>query len=192
MAKTASAPTELSNFTCFSINMSFFPCNSLTGIDKTCDGNRGSVTQILVVDQLSVTATTATSAHTISAITLSGNAQMVEIKFNRNAGNYDETLARVEVSGARIYDQKVSVTIPRRDIDKRNSIMLMGEGDREIALILRDGNDIYWYFPNMILSDIGGGSGAARKDGSTFTLGFTNESLSLAVDVDPSIIANLY
>jgi len=142
---------------------------------QTCDTNRGSVTQILVADQLSVTATTANSANTLTGITMYPGDTFVEVQFNRNAGNFDEVLARTEVSGARIYDQKIAVTIPRRDIDKRNSIMVMGEGDRELFVIVKDGNDIFWAFPNQILTGVGGGSGAARKDGSTFTLEFTND-----------------
>lgn len=168
-------------------------CNTLVGIDKGCDTNRGSVTQILVCDQLALTATTANSANTITGITLTSGETFVEIQFNRNAGNFTQGLTRNEVSGARVINQTINVTVPRLDIDKRNAIMLMGEGDRELAVLCKDGNSIWWYFPELILTTGDLNSGENRAAGSSATLAFTNpEALSYAVDVDPSIIAALY
>lgn len=167
-------------------------CNALTGIDKSCETNRGSVTQIIVADQLSITATTATSANTISSIALTPSEDFVEIKINRNAGNFTQELVRNEVTGARVVNQTINVTVPRLDIDKRNAIMLMGEGDRELAVIVKDGNGIYWYFPEVILTTATLNSGENRAAGSSAVLAFTNpEATSYAVDVDSSIIAGL-
>ena len=163
-------------------------CDILTGIPKDCDGNRGSILKLYVADELSVTATTQ-SASTYTAI--AADTDFVEVVFNRNAANYTTELSREEVAGARTYTQTISCTIPRREIAKRNSIMLLGEGDRELFIIALDGNGIYWAFRNMILTGVGGGSGENRAAGSTFTLTFTGEAQELESDIDSTIISAL-
>lgn len=166
-------------------------CDTLVGIDKSCDPNRGSIVNLYVSDQLSVTATTSNSANTLTGITLDAGVSFVEIQFGRNAANYSVTLNRDEASTSRSYTATVNAKLGRRDITKRNAIMLLGEGDRELFLIVKDGNGIYWAFQNMILTGVGGGSGESRQVGSTFDLVFTGDSQELEVDITPSIIAGL-
>lgn len=166
-------------------------CTTITEISKGCDNNRGSITALYVADQESVTGTTVSNG-TVSAFGMSGgSATFVSIEFNRNAGNYNEEMAAELVNGATIWNQTVNLTLPRREVAKRNSIMLLAEGQRELALIAKDGNGLYWYFPEMILTTQGGGSGENRAAGSNYTLGFTNEAQYLAYNVASSAVTSV-
>jgi len=163
-------------------------CTTITAISKGCDNNRGSIVALYIADQENVTGTTVT-AGTISAIAMSGSVDFVTVEFNRNAGNYTEDMALELVNGATIWNQTVNITLPRREVAKRNSIMLLAEGQRELALIAKDGNGLYWYFPEMILTANGGGSGENRAAGSSYTLGFSNEAQYLAYEVSAAAVA---
>lgn len=162
-------------------------CSTITGISKGCDNNRGSITALYIADQSSVTGTTV-AAGVITGITMSASSTFEAIEFNRNAGNYTEDMAVELVNGATIWNQTVNVTLPRREVAKRNAIMLLAEGQRELAIIVKDGNGLYWYFPEMILTVNGGGSGENRAAGSMYTLGFTNEAQYLAYSVTSAAV----
>ena len=67
----------------------------------------------------------------------------------------------------------------------------MGEGQRDLAIIVKDANGKYWYFPMAQLTATGEGSGTAKADGSKYSVTFVAENEFLAKEVDASIIAGL-
>jgi hypothetical protein len=54
----------------------------------------------------------------------------------------------------------------RREASKSKAIKILGEGQRDLALVVGDANGKYWYFSNAQLTAVAEGSGQAKADGS--------------------------
>ena len=169
-------------------------CNtSLTSILKSCDNNTGGVSKFYIAPAEFVTGTTV-SAGTVSAISMSGSSKFVEYQFNKNTANYTEEAAISLENGSTFFTTTVTLSIPRREVAKRNSIALVAAGQRDLKIILKDGNGLYWYvgYANSAnLTALGEGSGTAKGDGSKYALTFVAEEPELMYEVDSSIISGI-
>ena len=169
-------------------------CNtSLTSILKSCDNNTGGVVKFYIAPSEFVTGTTV-SAGTVTAISMSGSSKFVEYQFNKNTANYVEEAAISLENGSTFFTTTVTLSIPRREVVKRNSIALVAAGQRDLKIILKDGNGLYWYvgYANSAnLTALGEGSGTAKGDGSKYTLTFVAEEPDLMYEVNSSIISAL-
>ena len=169
-------------------------CNtSLTAILKGCENNIGGLTDFYIAPATFVTGMTA-STGTITGIQMSGSSKFVAFEFNKNTGNYTEVGNINLQNGSTFYTQTVNLTIPRREVAKRNAIALIAEGQRDLKIIVRDGNGIYWmvgYAESANLTATGEGSGTAKADGSKYTLTFVAEEPEQMPVVDSNIIAGI-
>lgn len=170
-------------------------CNtSLTSILKNCSNNIGGLTNIYIAPAEFVTAFTQT-AGTITAINTSGGtAPFVEYQFNKNSASYVEEAGISLENGSTFYTTTTTLSIPRREVAKRNAIALVAAGQRNLYLILKDANGLYWLqgFSNYAnLTALGEGSGTAKADGSKYSLTFLSEEPQLMFEVNSTIIANL-
>lgn len=169
-------------------------CNtSLTSILKSCDNNVGGLTTFLIAPSEFVSGMTA-STGTITNIAMSGASTFVEFQFNKNSASYTEEAAIDLTNGSTYYTETVNLTIPRREVAKRNSIALIAAGQRDLKIIVKDGNGIYWmvgYANSANLTALAEGSGAAKADGSKYTLTFVAEEPELMQEVSSSIIAGI-
>jgi len=165
-------------------------CTTLTTITKGCDGNIGGITAVYINDQANVTAITETDATwSIDAITCSPDFIPFEIR--RNSGNYTEEEANDLVKGSQFVTATITLMFSRREASKSRSLKILGEGQRDLAIIVKDANERYWYFPNAQLSAVSEGSGTAKADGSSYSVVFLAENLYLAKEVDADIIAGI-
>lgn len=165
-------------------------CTTLTTITKGCDGNIGGITAVYINDQANVTAITETDATwSIDAITVSSDFIPFEIR--RNSGNYTEEEANDLVKGSQFVTATITLMFSRREASKSRSLKILGEGQRDLAIIVKDANEKYWYFPNAQLSAVTEGSGTAKADGSSYSVVFLAENLYLAKEVDADIIAGI-
>jgi hypothetical protein len=165
-------------------------CTTLTTITKGCEGNIGGITAVYINDQANVTAITETDATwSIDAITCSPDFVPFEIR--RNSGNYTEEEANDLVKGSQFVTATITLMFSRREASKSRSLKILGEGQRDLAIIVKDANERYWYFPNAQLSAVSEGSGTAKADGSSYSVVFLAENLYLAKEVDADIIAGI-
>ena len=169
-------------------------CNtSLTSILKSCDNNTGGVVKFYIAPSEFVTSTTV-SAGTVTAISMSGSSKFVEYQFNKNTANYVEEAVISLENGSTFFKTTVTLSIPRREVAKRNSIALVAAGQRDLKIIVKDGNGLYWYvgYANSAnLTALGEGSGTAKGDGSKYALNFESEEPELMYEVNSSIISTL-
>lgn len=169
-------------------------CNtSLTSILKDCSNNIGGITNFYVAPAEFVSATTLTTG-TITAITMSGNSKFVEYQFNKNTANYTEAGTISLENGSTFFLQTVNLIIPRREVAKRNAIALIASGQRDLKIIMKDSNGLYWYcgYENSAnLTATGEGSGTAKGDGSKYSLTFVAEEPQQMPEVSSSIIAGI-
>lgn len=166
-------------------------CTTLATITKGCDNNIGGITSILVNDMDNLgTVTVNTTTWTVTSF---GSLvdEFVAFEFRRNTGSYTEELANDLVNGSQFYTQTISLMFHRREAAKSKAIKILGEGQRDLAVIVGDANGKYWYFPNAQLTAVAEGSGTAKADGSKYAITMVAENEFLAYEVDSTIIAAL-
>ena len=166
-------------------------CTTLESILKTCDSNIGGITSIYINDQENIDNT----ALVITAYVITDfgalTAQFLPFEFRRNTGMYTEEAAIDLVNGSSFYTQPVTLMFHRREAAKSKAIKILGEGQRDLALVVGDANGKYWYFPTAQLTAVAEGSGTAKADGSKYSITFVAENENLAYEVAAAEIPNI-
>ena len=169
-------------------------CTTLEAIVKGCENNIGSITKIYINDQDNVTVDPSTDIDLanwiITAITVT--ADFEEFEFRRNTSNYTEEAAIDLINGSSFVTQTINLMFHRREGAKSRAIKILGEGQRDLAVIVLDGNGKYWYFDKVQVTAYGEGSGTAKADGSKYSLVLTAEAENLAFEVDPDVIPTVF
>jgi hypothetical protein len=166
-------------------------CEALTGgVSKGCGNNMGGLLEFYLTDKSNVTSIDETSGH-ITAFNMAGSppAKFYKFEFNKNTGFFNEDEPINVENGSAYYLQTATLVIPKRDLEKRNTIKLLAQ--RDLVGIAKDGNGIYWYMGEengLLLTENTSGSGTVKADGSKYTLVFTAEELDPAKTVEESAI----
>jgi hypothetical protein len=166
-------------------------CTTLTTITKGCDNNIGGITSIYVNDMENLGTLVIDTA--TWEVTSFGSLvdEFVAFEFRRNTGSYTEELQNDFVNGSQFYLQTINLMFHRREAAKSKSLKILGEGQRDLAIVVGDANGKFWYFPNAQLSAVTEGSGQAKADGSKYAVSFVAENEFLAYEVDSSLIPGL-
>jgi hypothetical protein len=165
-------------------------CNTIKTITKGCDNNIGGIQTVFINDQSEVTAVTVDdAAWEVTAMTTT--APFVPFEFKRNTGMYTEDQANDLINGSSFVTATITLMFHRREAAKSRSIKILGEGQRDLAVIVLDANGKYWYFPTAQVTAVAEGSGTAKADGSKYSITMVAENETLAYEVDPTIIAGL-
>lgn len=165
-------------------------CTILTSITKGCDNNIGGITAIYINDMENVSAPTVDlTNYMIDAQTASPSYETFE--FRRNTGNFTEETSVDFANGSTFVTATITLMFHRREASKSKAIKILSEGQRDLAIIVKDANGKYWYFPYAQLSATAEGSGTAKADGSKYSVTFIAENENLAYEVDPTIIGGL-
>lgn len=163
-------------------------CQTLIEQEEDCENNIGGTTEFLYNDQAEVTATTITSG-VITAMTTT--TVFKTVSFKKNAASYTESEKIDLGQGSNYIEGTVSLSLKRRDSAKSNLIRIAAQGQRKMAIIMKDGNGKFWYLQNMQLSGNEGGSGDTKAAGSKYDLTFLGEYDVLAYPVEASVVAGL-
>jgi hypothetical protein len=166
-------------------------CTTLKSILKGCDSNIGGITSILINDQDNVVGPIVDDGDYLITDFGTLSAQFVPFEFRRNTGMYTEEAAIDLVNGSSFYTQTVTLIFHRREAAKSKAIKILGEGQRDLALVVGDANGKYWYFPKAQLTAVTEGSGTAKADGSKYSISFVAENENLAMEVDATIIPDI-
>lgn len=161
------------------------------GIAKDCANNIGGLTKVYLTDLDNIVSFTQ-SGGTVSSITMASASNFYEFEFNRNSATFTEDLVKSVESGSALFESTLTLTIPRRDVSKRNTLSLLTQ--RDLAVIIKDSNGIYWYpgeIEGMYLSESTSTSGTAKADGSNYVLTLKAFEQERAASVAPNIVAAL-
>lgn len=161
-------------------------CTTLTSLTKDCLNNVGGATEIIVNDQDQVTAFTLTG-HKITAMT--HLSAFKSIYFKRNVATFNEEEQRDLNEGSNFVKQTVELSLKRREAAKSAAIKILGEGQRDLALVIKDGNGLFWYIPNAQLATNAGGIGKTKAEGAKYDLTFVAENEFLAYEIDSTVVA---
>lgn len=165
-------------------------CNTLETILKGCDSNIGGITSIYINDLDNVPGPIAETDYIITDFG-SLTEPFIPFEFRRNTGMYTEEAAIDLVNGSSFYTQTITLIFHRREAAKSKAIKILGEGQRDLALVVGDANGKYWYFPYAQLTAVAEGSGTAKADGSKYSVTFTAENANLAMEVDYHLISEI-
>ena len=166
-------------------------CSTLTSILKSCDSNIGGIVSILINDQDNVVGPIVDDGNYLITDFGTVTEAFVPFEFRRNTGMYTEEAAIDLVNGSSFYTQTITLIFHRREAAKSKAIKILGEGQRDLALVVGDANGKYWYFPYAQLTAVTEGSGTAKADGSKYSVTFVAEAEQLAFEVDATIIPDL-
>ena len=156
-------------------------CTALNAISKSCDNNIGGITEVYIYDQEDVTGITDSNGTLTAAVLGTGDAgQQFTIK--RNTSNFTEEAAIDLVNGSSFITQTINLMFHRREASKSYAIQILGEGQRDLFIVLKDANGLYWAFENMQLSAVAEGSGTAKADGSKYNVTFVGEAVEYAFE----------
>lgn len=161
------------------------------GIPKDCENNIGGLTKLYLTDFDNIVSYTQAGG-TVSAIIIASASNFYEFEFNRNSATFTEDLVKSVEAGSALFEQTTTVTIPRRDVAKRNTLALLTQ--RDLACIIKDSNGLYWYpgaAEGIYLSESTSTSGTAKADGSNYTLTLKGFEVDRAYGVAPGIVAAL-
>lgn len=164
-------------------------CTTLETITKGCDNNIGGITSILINDMDNLGTIVQANWVVSSFGTLVD--EFVAFEFKRNTGNYTEEVAADLINGSSFTTGTVTLMFHRREAAKSKAIKVLGEGQRDLALVVGDANGKYWYFPNAQITAVSEGSGTAKADGSKYSVTFVAEYENLAYEVNSALIASL-
>ena len=167
-------------------------CQALEAVAKSCENNSGGLHGIALIPQDDVTSvlvnTTNPGDWEVTGFTLTPLITFTDYYIRRNTSNYTEELAADLVNGSSFVTQTINLMFHRREGAKSRAIKILGEGQRDLAVIVLDGNGKYWYFDKVQVTAYGEGSGTAKADGSKYSLVLTAEAENLAYEVDPDVI----
>ena len=165
-------------------------CSTIETILKGCDNNIGGITSIYINDMDNMTGTITEANWIISSFGTLADP-FIPFEFRRNTGMFTEEAAIDLVNGSSFITQTVTLMFHRREAAKSKAIKILGEGQRDLALVVGDANGKYWYFPNAQLTAVTEGSGTSKADGSKYSITFVAENENLAFEVAASEINNI-
>jgi len=167
-------------------------CSALSaGIAKSCDTNTGGILKLYIADFENVSSYTEVSGE-ITAITMAGGSKFYEFQFNRNTSSYEETINVDLTNGTTFFEQRATLVLARREKTKREAIKKLTAGQKQLAIIMKDSNNLYWFLgltDGAILQEMAGGSGVQKSDANNYTLTFVAQEPSPMPEVDDAIIA---
>ena len=172
-------------------------CDSLVGIDKDCLNSIGGIQEVYIADRDAIDSVTE-SGGTITAITMATGETFHSFAFTRDTSNFAETPEVDVANGSTLFNQVVTLMVKRREVAKRNAIMLLAAGQRDLAVIIKDNNGRYElagyandFSQGLQLTGGEGGTGSAKSEMNGYTIELTNQMPEMAFEVDPTIIPGL-
>lgn len=169
-------------------------CDNLEGILRDCSNALGGIDNRIYINDsenvdIEATINSITGdSHTIATITLfSGGTDFEVIEFRKNLATLTEDYTYSD-DGAIMFNQTLTLPIHGRDAAKSRKISVLAAGGRELDIIIPTNDGGYVYVRKAQLTAVADGTGAAKADGSKYTLTFTAQSELLSYYVTKSAV----
>lgn len=170
-------------------------CNVITGgITKPCANNIGGIKELYITEKSNVTAVTlASPGDTISSLTMAQGGEFKKFEFNKNTSTFTEVTAYDPANGTELCTQTITVFFHRRQKTTKDILLLLGKG-KELVAIVKDANDIYWYFGEnggLILTEKNSEAGTTKADKNGYTLTLVGEEPEDANEIQSAAVASV-
>lgn len=171
---------------------------TLQGVAFDCNANLAGIRKVYLTYYEDATpATPDFSAHTISAITLSG-VDWYEYSFARNSSSLNSTLTKDDANGTRYYTNTITLVFNKLTAKKHLEAMALA-AEKLVALV-EDNNGKIWYlgydsYITGVSEEVGTGASADDRNGYNVTIEGTSAYLpfqftgTMPTPADPPIDA---
>lgn len=153
-------------------------CNNIIPILKSCDDNNlGALREMYIADYEDVLSFGLTGS-VVDTITMATASNFEGFSFKKNMAFYTENQVVDFEADTHGWEQTITLNLRRIEVDKRDAIMVLAEGRRELVIITKSNNGdirIFGTDAGLRLSSSESGSGEDRASGSFYTLTFTAE-----------------
>lgn len=165
------------------------PSVSLLGIPVDCGASVGGIKKIYIANVADVDSVTFGVDGEVTAITMAASAKFKSFNFRRGNASFTSNGNRDDKNGTYFATSEITAQFNRMEKSKRSEIVALAKADTYV--IVKDYNDIYWFFGKdsyCSLSTGSGQSGAALADGNFYNIVLTTETAELPNTVVSSAI----
>ena len=163
---------------------------TLKGIQTDCAGT-GGVKEIYIIDRIDVsTLVVDPSTSVITGITPVSGKKFYTYQLRKQIANMESTINADDQAGTVWVQTDLNASFQKMNAAKRLELQALSLGS--VAVIVKDGNNKYWYlgYENPVTLTAGTGStGTAYGDANQYAMTLTDMGSSLPYEVDPLIIS---
>lgn len=163
----------------------------LAGITLDCASSVGGIKEVYIANYDDIDMVTVADDK-VTQITMKENAKFKKYQFRKQTGSMTSTLNVDEVAGINYVSTELSLVFTKMETSKRIEIAALSIG--QLAVIVKDGNDKYWYLGyNDYVSAVNGGgaTGTAKGDSNNYSITLKDESDSYPYEVDTLVIEDV-
>ena len=166
---------------------------TLSGLDKTCDLNKGGVSEIYIIPYDEITAVTVDeTSNKITGISFtSASTKFHKYYVRKNTAYFTSTL-NVTDKGGNYISTELYIQFSRMETQKRIEMRALSLND--LAVIVKDANGLYWYlgYNEAVTASAGeGATGTNREDSNHYSITLKDESDDFPYEVASSLIASI-
>lgn len=161
-------------------------CNALLGVPKDCgDNNLGAIKRALIGSYNDVTSITQEVAANpeddgvVDVITRTVGTKFEDFPLLKDTSSMTQDWAGDLVADVHSYMQSIELGFRRIDLRKRNAIMLLASGRRDLIAVIQDNNDKWWVLGSdqgLRLSANSSTTGSTRASGQQTPVTLTSEN----------------
>ena len=177
-------------------------CSSIVGIPKVCgDNNLGAIQEAYIgsfEDVTSLTVTDTADPDTdgeVTAVTREVGTQFEKFEFPKDTSMFSENWTGDLVADTHSYTQTVELGFRRFELRKRNAVMTLASGRRDLIVVAKDFNGDFWMLGSdqgLRLSAQAGRTNNTIAAGQSLTVTLTSENEKyMAYKVDATVAAGL-
>lgn len=167
-------------------------CNqTLAGINLDCTNNKGGIKEVYIANYGDVASVTESEGK-VSEITMAADAKFKRYNFRKNTGSMTSTLNVDETTGINFVRTELSLVFTKMETAKRIEVSALALG--QLAVIVKDSNDILWYLgkDDYVSSSAGSGNtGTAKTDSNNYSITLAVEEDTYPFEVDATALASI-
>lgn len=170
---------------------------TLRGIGFDCNANLAGIKKVYITYYDDATPSIDYSAHTVTAVTLSGDVKWYTYEFARNTGSLNSTLTKDEANGTRYYTNTLTLVFNKLEASKHLEVEALAA--EKLAIIVEDNNGKKWYlgadqYVSGSATEAGTGTAADDRNGYDVTIDGTSAYLPFyftgTIDAVPAPTSN--
>ncbi len=164
---------------------------TLAGLAKDCNSNRGGIVEVYIANFDDVTAITLTSG-VVTGITMDTGKKFKTYYFAKNTGSLTSTYTIDPASGVKFVTSQLLLQFNRMQTTARVELTALALAD--LRVICKDANGIYWLlgYDEPVNASAGDGqTGTARSDANRYTITLEDNSEEMPMEVDSTIISGI-
>ena len=165
---------------------------SLNGIMLDCASSVGGIKEVYITsygDYLPQVDSPNGKITGLTQVNESVTAKFKRYQFRKQTGSMTSTLNVDEVAGINYVSTELNLVFTKMETAKRIEIAAMAIG--QLIVIVKDGNNKYWYlgYNDYVSATAGSGNtGTAKGDSNNYSITLKDESDSFPYEIDESVV----